>query len=160
MNNNLFRKKSIDKISSPEELNDYLQITKPSTWIILVAILIILLGGLYWAVVGQVEVKVDAAVISTGNDVTLYVPEQKRVKVAPGQEVRIDDGKYEVTEVINTPLEANDKNGFDDYAIQAAGIEEGAFLIPVKISKFERPAGNYQAQIVVEKISPITFLFG
>ena len=160
MNNNLFRKKSIDKISSPEELNDYLQITKPSTWVILVAILIILVGGLYWALVGQVEVKVDAAVICANNDVTVYVPEKKRTKIAPGQEVRIEDGKYKVTKVINTPIEANDKNGFDDYAIKAAGVEEGEFLIPIKISEFDRPDGNYEAQIVVEKIDPITFLFG
>ena len=160
MNNNLFRKKSIDKISSPEELNDYLQITKPSTWVILIAILIILVGGIYWALVGQVEVDVDAAVICKKNDVTLYVSEQKRAKIAPGQEVRIDGGKYKVTEVINSPVAASDENGFDDFAIKAAGVEEGAFLIPVKISEFDRPKGNYEAKIVVEKIDPITFLFG
>ena len=34
----LFREKSLNYISSPEQLNDYLKVTKPAVWIVLIAI--------------------------------------------------------------------------------------------------------------------------
>lgn len=45
MNNSIFRQKSIDKISSPEKLDDYIKVTKPSVWITLIAIVLLLAGA-------------------------------------------------------------------------------------------------------------------
>lgn len=53
---NLFRKKNLDKISSPEQLNDYIRVTKPSVWLTLLALVILLLGMLAWSILGTVEV--------------------------------------------------------------------------------------------------------
>ena len=53
----LFRKKSLDKVSSPEELNDYIRVTSPSVWLVLLATVILLLGMLAWCVLGTVEVE-------------------------------------------------------------------------------------------------------
>ncbi len=54
--NNLFRKKTLDKISSPEQLNDYIRVTKPSVWLTLLAVLLLLFGMLAWNILGTVEV--------------------------------------------------------------------------------------------------------
>ncbi len=51
----LFRKKSMDRISSPEQLNDYIKVTTPSVWLVLVATIIILVGVLVWSMLGTVE---------------------------------------------------------------------------------------------------------
>ena len=51
----LFRKKSLDKVSSPEELNDYIRVTTPSVWLILAAVLILVIGILAWCVLGTVK---------------------------------------------------------------------------------------------------------
>ena len=51
----LFRKKSLDRVSSPEELNDYIRVTTPSIWLILAATVILILGMLAWSVFGTVE---------------------------------------------------------------------------------------------------------
>lgn len=37
MENPIFRKKSLDRISSPEALDDYLHVTTPAVWMILAA---------------------------------------------------------------------------------------------------------------------------
>ena len=50
----LYRKKSMDRISSPEELNDYIRVTSPSVWMVLMAIVIILVGTLVWGALGTV----------------------------------------------------------------------------------------------------------
>ena len=46
MDQQLFRKESIDQIKSPEQLNDYLRVTTPTVWIILIAVIILLAGML------------------------------------------------------------------------------------------------------------------
>ncbi len=51
----IFRQKSIDRVSSPEELNDYIRVTTPSVWIVLIAIVALLVGMLVWSIFGRVE---------------------------------------------------------------------------------------------------------
>ena len=53
----LFRKKSVERISSPDELNDYIRVTTPSVWIVLAAIVVLLVGMLAWSVFGTVDVR-------------------------------------------------------------------------------------------------------
>ena len=43
MENQIFRKKSMDKISSPEQLNDYVRVSNPGIWMILFAVIILLI---------------------------------------------------------------------------------------------------------------------
>ena len=44
----IFRQKSIDRVSSPEQLNDYIRVTTPTVWLVLLALVILLLGMLAW----------------------------------------------------------------------------------------------------------------
>ena len=55
----IFRQKSIDRVSSPEQLNDYIRVTTPTVWLVLLALVILLLGMLAWSVFGTVQ-GVDA----------------------------------------------------------------------------------------------------
>ena len=55
--NSIFRKKSLDRVSGPESLNDYIRVTTPSVWIILLALVILLLGILAWSIFGRIETK-------------------------------------------------------------------------------------------------------
>ena len=59
----IFRQKSIDRVSSPEQLNDYIRVTTPGVWLVLLALVILLLGMLAWSVLGTVE-AVDANGVS------------------------------------------------------------------------------------------------
>lgn len=59
MGNSLFRKKSIDKISSPEKLDDYIRVTTPSVWITLIAILLLLVGAILWGTLGELTIHND-----------------------------------------------------------------------------------------------------
>ena len=51
----IFREKSIERVSSPEELNDYIRVTSPSVWLVLAALIILLAGMLVWSIFGTVE---------------------------------------------------------------------------------------------------------
>ena len=63
MNKGLFRKKSIDKVSSPEKLDDYIRVTTPSVWITLAAILVLLVGAIIWGIFGELTIhNVDGTI--------------------------------------------------------------------------------------------------
>ena len=55
MENPIFRKKSLDRISSPEALDDYLHVTTPAVWLILIAIIMLLVGMLIWSHVASID---------------------------------------------------------------------------------------------------------
>ncbi|MBQ3785784.1 MAG: hypothetical protein II799_00750 [Lachnospiraceae bacterium] len=52
----LFKKKTIGKLSSPEQLNEYIRVTTPSVWLLLTVLLLLLTGLIAWSVTGRVEV--------------------------------------------------------------------------------------------------------
>ena len=45
----VYRKASVERISSPEHLNEYLRVTNPAVWIVLAAVVLLLAGTLVWA---------------------------------------------------------------------------------------------------------------
>ena len=55
MENPIYRKKSLDRISSPEALSDYLHVTNPAVWMILAAVLFLLVGMLIWSSIASID---------------------------------------------------------------------------------------------------------
>ncbi len=51
----IFRQKSLKRVSSPEELNDYIRVTSPSVWIVLAALVLLLVGMLAWSILGNIQ---------------------------------------------------------------------------------------------------------
>lgn len=61
----IFRKKSLERVTSPEQLNDYIKVTTPSVWMILFATLILIVGTLFWAVFGKIQINTENGVKET-----------------------------------------------------------------------------------------------
>ncbi len=58
----IFRQKSLERITSPEQLDDYIKVTTPSVWLILFATLLLIFGTLFWAVFGKIQVNTDTGI--------------------------------------------------------------------------------------------------
>lgn len=90
----VYRKKSLERIQSPEQLNDYLRVTNPSVWVILAAVALILAGALIWGsfayidsfVTGTAEVK-DGVMTVTFEDEALAKNVKAGMNVAAGDTV-------------------------------------------------------------------------
>ena len=54
-----FRKSSLEKISSPEQLDEMMQITNPREWIVLVAFLLLTITLMMWSIFGIMRDTVD-----------------------------------------------------------------------------------------------------
>jgi hypothetical protein len=57
-NKRLFREAALEQLSSPERLDQLLQVTRPTGWVALLACGLLLLAALLWGLFGSVSVKV------------------------------------------------------------------------------------------------------
>ncbi len=58
----IFRKKSLERVTSPEQLDDYIKVTTPSVWMIMFATLLLIAGTFFWAVFGKIQVNTENGV--------------------------------------------------------------------------------------------------
>ncbi len=156
MENPIFRKKNLDRASSPEQLNDYIKVTSPGIWITLAAVLILLAGFIVWGIVGKMESKIEAVAVAEEGAVVCYVREADVARIAEGDAVRLSGGEYAVTAISKEPIAVDDR--FTAYMLRLGGLSVGEWVYQVTLGA-ELPAGVYEASIVTDSVSPISYLF-
>src|SRR5437762_12026177 len=57
--NRIFRQAALDKLSSPEQLDQLMQVTTPKSWVALAACCVLILATLLWSIFGSVPTKVN-----------------------------------------------------------------------------------------------------
>ena len=156
MENTIFRQKSMERVSSPEQLNDYIRVTNPGIWAVLAAVIILLIGFVVWGVTGTLETKVNTAAISDGGTVILYVSEADIENIAQDNTVRISGNDYTITDIAVEPVAVDES--FTAYTLHIGGLSVGEWVYPVTVNA-QLPNGVYEADIVTDSVSPISFLF-
>lgn len=164
MNKKLFREKAIKRVSSPEELNEYIRVTNFGTWIMLAAIVVLLVGVCVWGVLGKLETTVNAVVISDGSNALCYLAESDDISsVKAGQEVKIGDNSYYIESVLAEAVQVKDCTALaaSERAKYLGGVSDTDWVyeITLKSSAGSVAAGTYNAKIVVESVSPTSFIF-
>lgn len=100
MDQQLYRKKSIDRISSPEQLNDYLRVTSVSVWVILAAVILLLAGLLIWSSVATIESYAEGSSQVQDGIMTISFTDQQFAKnVEKGMPVRAGDAETVVSSI-------------------------------------------------------------
>ena len=156
MNNQIFRKKSIDRMSSPEQLNDYIKVTNPGVWMALAAIVILLIGVCVWGVFGKLETKLPVAAVSQDGQTVLYVKEDNIASVRENMSVYVGDETYKVTSVSAQPVAVTEE--ISEYARHTGELSIGEWVYIMQIDG-NMPDGAYKAQIVTDSVSPLYFVF-
>lgn len=137
MNNEIFRKRSLDRVNSPEALEDYIQVTNPSVWLALGAVIILLIGACIWGFFGRMDSTVSASAIAENGTVTCMLSAEKTASVSVGM-----------------PVQINGLSG--TVAAVAGGKEPGVFQITISA---DVPDGIYPIEIVTESIRPMDLIF-
>lgn len=52
-NKMIFREKSLEAVDSPEPLNEYIKVTTPGIWLVIIAVLMLVIGILAWIILGS-----------------------------------------------------------------------------------------------------------
>lgn len=135
MRDSIFRKKSLDRISSPEEIDDYMKVTRPSMWLVMASVVLLLAAAIIWSITGHIETTLDTVVQAENGLVMVEITKEQIGQLAVGSEVRAGNKTGEVTEI------AARGNGCLVTA-SIPGLEDG----PANVT------------LVTERIAPITFL--
>lgn len=155
MNNSVFRQKSINKINSPESLNDYVKVTNPSVWIILVGILVLLIGAIVFGTVGEIDTRVHAVVEVINGTATVYVEESDGQSIQPGMIVNIGGTVCKIVSVPDRPVKASE---VDEFVLHKGNMEYSQWVYPIAVDgKFND--GVYAASVTVESVSPMSYVF-
>lgn len=155
MNEQLFRKKSIEKVSSPEQLNEYIRVSNPGVWMVLAAIVILLIGVCVWGVLGHLDTTVTTVAVVENSEITLYINETDAQQIEEGMKVVIGNKECEITDIAAQPVAVGDD--FPEYALHIGSLQNGEWVYPVAVSG-ELENGIHSADIVVESISPMSFV--
>jgi len=153
--NRLFRQKSLDKISSPEQLNDYITVTNPGVWMLLISIILVLFGAIIWGTFGKLETRIRVPAIVDDNGATLYVEADDILKIENDQKVDINGFQGVVLSYGKKGNKASDVLG--DLALSESGYS-GADILYDVYADIDIPNGIYMAEIVTDSVSPMSFL--
>ena len=115
----------VRRMSSPEQLNDYLKVTNPKIWVLLVAVVLLVAGLLLWSGFTTVESYATGSARAVGGDLTVTFDDPvKADKVLPGMEMEVGDVKTEVL-TIGTDADGN------VVASARANIPDGSYTVRV-----------------------------
>ena len=133
MQSQIFRNKSVERISSPEQLQDYMRVTTPGVWMVLTAVILLLAGMIISSAVVTMEstIKEQAVVDEDGTVLQIALPLAQKELVEPG--MRVLD----------------------------IGCSWGSFMVLAELTKEgdKLSAGTYDVEIVTETVTPISLLF-
>lgn len=167
MENKLFREKSIDRVSSPESLTDYMKVTTPSVWMVLSAIILLLVGVCCWGIFGRLDTKVRALVISTNGYMYAVVEDANAEKITDGAELQVSGRTYTVNKLGNDPMELKKEDS--SYLLHLLGKDDSCWVILLSLSdsyvdeKGTRrmdllEEGAYAGKVIVDSVSPMSFV--
>lgn len=88
----IFRKSSLDRIRTPEQLNEVIKSTGTGFLALLIAIVLFILGFLAWGVLGTIEETVDVAGIANSGKITVTIPSNQVSRISSGIDARVISG--------------------------------------------------------------------
>ena len=157
MARSIFRKVSIDRISNPEQLNDYIRVTNPGVWMIMCAVIVLLTGICVWGVFGRLDTTLTVAAVTEGNQTVCYVKEADAQTLEEGMQVRIGDQQYHISDILPQPVQVD--SAFAQYLLHVGGLAEGEWVYVAALDGIHGDHGMIiEAEIVVESIAPMSFV--
>lgn len=138
MNEMLFRKKSLDKVKSPENLDDYIQVSDPGVWLLLISVIVLLAGACVWGIFGRIDSTVETSVRVKNETLVCYIADKDISSVREGMTVKFNGFEAVITEI-----------GQKEYRGYACALKAEQAI----------PNGVYEGKIVVKSVKPLSFVF-
>jgi len=94
MENKIFRKSALDRISSPEQLNEYMKVAGPGVWCIMAGLAVTFAAFIVWGLLGSIPETTDitgTTLIREGGPMVVYsfLPIDETRALSEGMSVRV-----------------------------------------------------------------------
>ena len=188
-NKKIFREKSMEQLSTPEQLTGYLRVTGPGVWIVLAGLAILLAGLLVWGIFGRLvsTVTVPAKVengkaycyvlqddlrLSDKNAGKKNADKQNAGSQADGSQAadkqdtgKKDDDKIGII-IGDVHMEADPKDAVtatldssSEPELYSSGYLSAGKNVVILTCDTTLKDGFYNAEVVTDELKPITLLF-
>ena len=137
MNEKTFRKKSLDKVKSPDNLDDYIRAASPGVWLLLVSVIVLLTGTFVWGVFGHIDSTVQASIRVESGEAICFIAEENISAVKTGMTV-----KFAGQEIQIESIGEKTENGYACILSKTADL----------------PDGYYEGKVITESFNPFYFL--
>ncbi|MBQ0084241.1 MAG: hypothetical protein KBS52_05700 [Clostridiales bacterium] len=137
MREEIFRKKSLEKLKSPESLDQSIRVTNPGIWLILAAVILLLIGAVVWGAFGHIDSTVPISVHAEKGVLTGTVTEENITSVKT--EMTVHFAEY-------------------DAEIENIRKEDGGYICALS-AESSVPDGYYDGNIVIQSFKPFSFIF-
>ncbi len=153
----IFRKESLDRISSPDQLDTYIHVTSISVYVLLAAIIVLLAAFFVWSATCTLPSTVTCKGIASDGVITCFMSEESVANVKPGTECTVgSELKGIVQEVSASPLSLKEASAeLDDYSIYM--LDLGDWNYKVTVTSDHVADGFTTVTIITGVIRPIDF---
>ncbi len=139
MSEEIYRKKVLDKAKSPDNLDDYIHLSNPGVWLLLVSVIVLLVGALIWGIFGKIDSTTPTTVFVKDKQVVCIVAEKDLPSVQVGSKVKFDKYEAEIVEI--------------------GGHVENQVGYVCTLSMNEMPEeGFYDGKIIIASFHPLSFV--
>ena len=155
--NKLFRAKTLEQLSTPDELTGYLRVTGPGVWILLAGIIFLLGGMLAWAMFGTMYSRINAPVLVQDGKAMCYILNDDMVDTDDQIEITIGD-----VDLYADPAEASREimDASADPALYASGYLSSGKFVYILTAETDLRNGVYDATVTTEAMRPIALMTG
>ena len=140
-----------EHINSPEKLDAYLQVTKPSMWIVFGGVFLFVAAIIVWGALANIQITIEGEGFIQDGKAYVVVQGSKSKYVKDGQTIYIDNERTVINDVIDGDEE--------EVAVGEAEMssESGASVYVVADTK--KANGYCTAKIYAGNVAPLSILF-
>lgn len=155
MNNSIFREKSVESISSPDSLNDYIRVVSQPVWATLIAVILALIGVTVWGIFGHLDTTVEAVAVSEDGVCTVYF-EASNLKAVLGHDVVTIEGNeyhFDPDEMTSGNLTMGNDGEILAFLNKTSDTQVIKFTVKADVTN-----GLHYAKIVIDSVTPMSFV--
>lgn len=143
-----------ERITSPEKLDGYLRVIRPSMWIAFAAVFTVVMAIFIWACMDEMTISIKHVGFVMNHEAFFSLSENQGELVEVGDEFTIGGKKAFIKDI------SGDSQELFLEEIQHEEAEEPSESAYIVTADTDLPDGVYEAVIRVEGVKPISFLFG
>ena len=151
----IFRRESLDRVESPEQLDAYIKVSHPKVWLIMAALLVAVISVIVWSVVGSLPQTMTVTGVTVGGNVINCYACVANITLPDGRNI---SGKVEA--VSQNPYSQEEIRAEISEDWLADNVLDGNYSYEVRVIAEEDIPPNMLATVIITtaEMKPIQFI--
>ena len=161
----IFTKKAKERLQSPDDLDRYVQVARPSVWVLFAACVLLVGGLVVWGLFGTVNVNVNCEGVKLDSEAFCLLSEEDTSYIAVGNAAKVEDAQLSVASISDVPLsleEARALLGSDYLVSELVGDEEWVYKVTFEGDGVGDLSSGVplSVSITADEVTPFQMAFG